>query len=55
MPAVGGPEATIRCEDRDERVEKISCLINYVRETFVVSVGEIALKRRGIDLADGKY
>jgi hypothetical protein len=54
MSAVGGPEATTGREDYDQRVEKISCLINYVREAFVVSVGKIALKGCGLDLANGK-
>ena len=52
--AVGSPEATAGRHDSDDGIEKTPSLINNVGETFVVSVGEIALKRRRLDLVDGK-
>src|SRR6266849_2777880 len=52
VPAVGGPEASAGSDDRDNRIEKTSSLINDVGQPFVVSVGEIALKRRRLDLVD---
>ena len=52
MPAVGSPETTARRHDSDDGVEKTPGLINNVGEPFMVSVGEIALKRRGLDFID---
>jgi hypothetical protein len=52
MPAVGGPEATAWRHDGDDRVEKTPSFTDYVGQPFVVSVGEIALKRRRLDLVD---
>jgi hypothetical protein len=54
MPAVGGPEATARRHNCDDRVEKTPSLTDHISQPFVVSVGEIALKRSGLDLVDGK-
>src|ERR1700694_2369864 len=54
MPAVGGPEAAARRHDSDDGVEKTPSLTNNVGQPFVVSVGEIALKRRRLDLVDGE-
>src|ERR1019366_8301562 len=54
MPAVWGPENASGCDDRDDRVEKVPSLANDVGETFVVSVGKVALKRRRFDLIDGE-
>src|SRR3954451_6844366 len=54
MPAVGSPEAAAGRDDSDDRVEKTPSLINDVGQPFVVSVGEIALKRRRLDLVDGE-
>jgi hypothetical protein len=54
MPPVGGPEAAARRHDSDDRVEKTPSLTDNVGQPFVVSVGEIALKRRRLDLVDGK-
>src|ERR1700674_5608194 len=52
MPAVGGPEAAARRHDSDDGVEKTPSLTNNVGQPLVVSVGEIALKRRRLDLVD---
>jgi hypothetical protein len=52
MPTVGGPEAAARRHDRDHRVEKTPSLTNNVGQPFVVSVGEIALKRRRLNPVD---
>src|SRR4051812_32489033 len=54
MPAVGSPEAAAGRDDSDDRIEKTPSLINDVGQPFVVSVGEIALKRRRLDLVDGE-
>src|ERR1700739_2326163 len=54
MPAVGGPEATAGRNNGDDRVEETSSLIDDIGQPFVVSVREIALKRRGLDLVYGK-
>src|SRR6202047_2107947 len=54
MRAVGGPEAAARRHDSDDRVEKTPCLADNVGQPFVVSVGEIALKRRRLDRVDGQ-
>src|ERR1700732_4506744 len=54
MPTVGGPEATARRHDRDDWIEKTPSLTDNVGQPFVVGVGEIALKRRRLDLVDGK-
>jgi hypothetical protein len=54
MPAVGSQEATAGRDDSDDRVEKTSSLIHDVGQPFVVSIGEIALKRRRFDLVDGE-
>jgi hypothetical protein len=54
VAAVGGPEATARRHDSDDGVEKTSSLTDNVGQPFVVSVGEIALKRRWLDLVDGE-
>ena len=53
MPAVGSPETAAPWrENCDDRIEKTPCLIDDVGQPFVVSIGEIALKRRGLDLID---
>jgi hypothetical protein len=54
MPAIGSPETTARRHDSDDGVEKTPSLIDNVGKPFVVSVGEIALKRRRLDLVDGE-
>ena len=52
--AVWSPETTAWRHDRDDGIEKAPSLIDNVGEALVVSVGEIALKRRWLDLVDGK-
>jgi hypothetical protein len=54
MPAVGGPEAAARRHDSDDRVEKTPSPTDNVGQPFVVSVGEIALKRSRLDPVDGQ-
>jgi len=54
MVAVGSPETTTGRHDSDDGVEKTPSLADNVGQPFVVSVGEIALKRRRLDLVDGE-
>jgi hypothetical protein len=54
MSAVGCPEATARRHDCDDRIEKTPSLTDNVGQASVVSVGEIALKRRGLDVSTGR-
>ena len=54
MAAVGSPETTAGRHDSDDGVEKTPSLTDNVGESFVVSVGEIALKRRRLNLVDGE-
>jgi hypothetical protein len=54
MAAVGSPETTARRHDSDDGIEKTPSLTDNVGEPFVVSVGEIALKRRWLNLVDGE-
>jgi hypothetical protein len=54
MPAVGCPETSIGGHDSDDGIEKTPSLTNNVSQSFVMSVGEIALERRWLDLVDGE-
>src|SRR3954471_17715355 len=54
MPAVGSPETTAGCHDSDDGIEKTPSLTNNVSQSFVMSIGEIALKWRWLDLVDGE-
>src|SRR5690242_4921943 len=54
MAAVGGPEAPGRSHDSDDGVKKTPSLTDNVGKPFVVSIGEIALKWRRLDLVDGE-
>jgi hypothetical protein len=54
MAAVGSPETTTGRHDSDDGVEKTPSLTDNLGKPFVVSVGEIALKRRWLDLVDGE-
>ena len=52
MPAVRGPEALLRCGDRDHRIEEQPGLVDHARELFVMRIGKIALERRRLDTID---
>ena len=52
MPAIRSPEAFLRRDDSDDRVEKTPCFVDNVSEPFVVSIGEISLERGGLDGID---
>src|SRR5690348_1402643 len=52
MTAVGSPEAAPRCDHRDNRVEKASCLVDDVSQAFMMGVGEVALEGSGLDGID---
>jgi hypothetical protein len=54
MAAVGSPETTTGRHDSDDGIEKTPSLTDNVGQPFVVSVGEIALKRRRFDPVDGE-
>jgi hypothetical protein len=54
MAAVRSPETTAWCHNSDDGVEKTPSLTNNVGEPFVVSVGEIALKWRWLNLVEGE-
>jgi hypothetical protein len=54
MPAVWSPETAAGRYNRDDGVEKTTGLIDHVGKALVVCVGEIALKRRRLDLVDRK-
>ena len=49
MPAIRSPEASLRCDHRDDGVEKTPGFVDNVSEPFVVSIGEISLEGRGLD------
>jgi len=49
MPAIGGPEASLRCDYCNNRVEKTPGFVDNVSEPFVVSIGEIPLERGWFD------
>src|SRR6202030_3851477 len=52
MPAIRSPEASLRCHDRDDRVEKTPGFVDDIREPFVMSIGQISLERGGLDGID---
>jgi hypothetical protein len=45
MPAIGSPEAALWRHDGNDRVEKTAGFVDYVSQTLVVSVGQVALER----------
>src|ERR1700739_250520 len=54
MSPIGGPEASLRCDHCNNRIEKTPGFIDNVSEPFVMSVGEISLERGGFDGIDGQ-
>ena len=54
MATVGRPEAATGRHDSDHGIEKTPSFIDNVGQPFVVSIGEIALKRRRLDFVDGE-
>ena len=52
MPAIRSPEASLWCDHSDNRVKKTPGLVDEIRKPFVVSIGEISLKRGGLDGID---
>jgi hypothetical protein len=43
MTAIGSPETAARCDHRNNRVEKATCLVDDVSQAFMMGVGEVAL------------
>jgi len=52
MPAIRSPEPFLRCDHCDDRVEKTPGFVDDIGEPFVMSVGEISLKRGGLNGID---
>jgi hypothetical protein len=52
MPAIRGPETSLRRDHCDDRVEKTPGFVNDVGKLFVVSIGEIPLEGSGFDGID---
>jgi hypothetical protein len=47
MPAIRSPEASLRCDHCDDRIEKTPGFVDDIREPLVMSIGEISLERGG--------
>jgi hypothetical protein len=54
MSTIRSPEAIAGRRYRNDGVQKTSGLINDVGEALVMSIGEITLKRRGLDGINGQ-
>jgi hypothetical protein len=54
MPAVGSPEPTPGCDNSNDWIEKAPSLIYNVGQSFVMGIGQVALKRCGSTASIGR-